>query len=637
MAKNGRDNSRDSLKHALKDAVREELEDAHADGELRLGPNGVIFPGDEKRSRAPREFELGKELKSHDEVVIDELLASVPRNQGYYLKLYKEKAPNEFELKSRIDNYDSWSDMEWEVTSIVRQFTAKSPQLAIKWGSGRYRIIIWRDGGLRGPKYKPIDFVVDAQEPEQFNNNNNNNNNGNGNNLSHVDIEEKVRSQVATLGELVKTLQSVNPTTSPDQVQKLLGDSFKAGVEINKSANSGESSTMGAVLAAMIQNMNRPVTPQLDIAQLITALATLFNKPTPDLSFLGAPIPVVDPIDQLIKLRAAGIIPTPTTPPPDDMEKTLSMVTRLADLANLFGRGNGDSSPVTELIRTIGPQVGKVVSDITGSINKMAESNTRRVNSSSTGKNTEKEVQQTVSSPNSVSKSLAEQPQQINSSPNSTEASMLPVFLSIKTAIETNDIGFYPQLGDLIVQFLGENKLAELVDGTLAPKLVLSQVAVYGGPFFLSYAAELYLGEFIKALNEQQQNEIIAECLRCDIEYVFNSTEELTADPLCPQCGTKLGDANANKSSDVNKMEAKKENEKQKSTISSFGTGINEGIVETSGTSLGDTSVKALKKVKNTLRDSKSVKTLGKSLGMAFILIAQFSITAILTTVMILT
>lgn len=113
--------------------------------------------------RSGPEF-FSQNAKHRDELVIDELLASVPRNQGYYLKLYRNVGPNQYELKQRIDNYDAWTDLEWEITSIVRHNTKLNPS---KWGSGTYRIVIWRDSGIRnGSKYRPTEFYIDAQEPE---------------------------------------------------------------------------------------------------------------------------------------------------------------------------------------------------------------------------------------------------------------------------------------------------------------------------------------------------------------------------------------------------------------------------------------------------------------------------------------
>lgn len=73
---------------------------------------------------------------------LDELLAKIPVKSGYYLKLYKEISPNEFEFKVRIDHWEEWSDMEWEIVQIVK----RNPKE--RWGSGKYRVIPFREGGF---------------------------------------------------------------------------------------------------------------------------------------------------------------------------------------------------------------------------------------------------------------------------------------------------------------------------------------------------------------------------------------------------------------------------------------------------------------------------------------------------------
>src|SRR3989304_6862853 len=142
------------------DLIKEEVARLNADHP----DDDELHPSDFK---VVRDKQLGQAEVADDERVLDELLASIPRNQGYYLKLYKELRPTDFEFKLRVDNYDTWTDLEWEISSLVRAYTDKQPN---KWGSGRYRIIIWRDGGVRGPKYKPIDFMIDALEPPTQNN-----------------------------------------------------------------------------------------------------------------------------------------------------------------------------------------------------------------------------------------------------------------------------------------------------------------------------------------------------------------------------------------------------------------------------------------------------------------------------------
>jgi len=512
---------RDNLKHALRDAVKDELENLHADEELELGKNGVIFPGESEL----RGLNFDKKVKSRDEIVLDELLASVPRNQGYYLKLYKEKNPNEFELKQRIDNYETWSDMEWEITSIVRQYTNKSQALADKWGSGRYRVIIWRDGGLRGPKYKPIDFIIDAQESEQFEKNTHKN--GNNGYMSQMDVEEKVKSQVATLGELIKTLQSVNPNVSPEQTQKLLSDSFKAGIE----TKAGESSTLGTLLTALLPALiNKPVTtaPQPDIASIVGALGNIISSSTQANKI--EPIQQLDPIDLLIKLKQAGLIPETNTQKEDPTTKTLELISQLMPLMQNLTGGGSDTSPLTELIRVVGPQVGKVISDITNTVNTVV---TKGRITPSNKPSVIVESSTPIPTQSSVLTSNEQTLQPILTSE-------LPVFKAIKIAAENKDITFYPQLEDLTMRIMTEEQFSQLINNQLDPASILTQIAKFGGDFFVTPMASEYFNNFIAWKKIQIANEIIAACEQCKTEFVFTTQAEFEQDNKCPECDTIL-------------------------------------------------------------------------------------------------
>lgn len=208
------------------------------------------FPSDDEFGRGDLQDLSGPERfaerqKSHDEVVIDELLASVPTNRGYYLKLMKEVMPNQYEFKMRINHYDQWADLQYEIAKIVTEMTRKSPT---RWGSGRYKTVVWNDGGMRGEKYPDSEFLIDAGEIDAG---------------SSVAAGERIEPHAylqAQLGNMQQFMESVKgfmpPQADPAKTTELLGNAYMKGME----GKQGESNNMVLMMQTMMSSMMNMVT-----------------------------------------------------------------------------------------------------------------------------------------------------------------------------------------------------------------------------------------------------------------------------------------------------------------------------------------------------------------------------------------
>lgn len=432
-------------KKAAADTIKEELKLLKAEQDVATDIDEEFDPSTIRTGRlgAPH---LGDRQLANDEKVIDELLTSVPQNQGYYLKLYKEVRPNEYELKKRIDNYDSWTDLEWEINSIVRSYTTKQPD---KWGSGRYRIVIWKDGGLRGPKHKPIDFLVDAQELLNPNPNNQSNSSGLGD----------VKEQLGTLSELVKSFSAMNPQVSPAETQKLLSESFQLGLGA-KGAASSESNSLTAALIAMMSEQMKSSRSDPTLIALLTELTRTTQK---------------DPLASLKSLKEAGLLG-------DDKKSSVSQLTELAQLMEVIQdlKGGGSSSTAGEIVKALSPHIGEAIGLLREGVQAFQGLKNRKAIQGAPQIPT-----QTVPTANPK---LSE--------PNIPDH---PLLKEIYTAVEKNDHNYFPKLVHGIGYWVenGDQYLQAAIEGVLSPDQVQSFLVDMGGEYFRQGKVKAYMTSFI--------------------------------------------------------------------------------------------------------------------------------------------
>lgn len=341
-----------SRKSAIRDIVKEQGEslfgeiNPHADEELQMGdiPSG------------PAEFARG--AVHRDECVIDELLASVPKNQGYYLKLYRVVGPNQFELKERIDTYDGWSDLEWEVTSIVRHRTKQQPS---KWGSGSYRVVIWREGGLRGTKYRPIDLFVDAQDPDVLDQKTD---------PPMLDPTEAFRNNMGTFSEMMNAMRMIMPQqVNPADMQKQMGDSFRQGLAASANESTQTTNAMAMMMTTMMTMMKemittiRPptdVTPREDPSSMLSKTLSVMR----DMGMMPQHHKEKSLGETMIELKAMGFDPFKQNDPLAQINQMKSIAGLLTDF---MGAGGAEKPTLAEkLVDAIIPIVPSVLSNIKG-------------------------------------------------------------------------------------------------------------------------------------------------------------------------------------------------------------------------------------------------------------------------------
>jgi hypothetical protein len=489
----------------------------HTDQSVDIGKNQILPDslgniGEGRADKYPRQ--------STEEKIVDELLITVPRAQGYYLKLYKELGPNEMELKLRIDQYEFWGDLEWEVTKLVREHTKKHPR---KWGSGKYVIIVWNDKGMRGQKRPPVPIYVDAQESEY--------------DLNKAEtVAPTVEEKISEFTQLTKAIGAMNPVVSPTDQAKIMADTFKAGQEAAGSKVAGETSALAAMMTGMfgmmmkVMEAQRPVAPAIDPIMMV-----LLNKLIGD-SGNGK----TDVIKMLGELRTAGLIPNPKD---QGLESELHKMLALKEVAEAFGGGGGgaDESTLSTLIRTLGPKVPEMIGNVTQTVNKVVDFNKKKLDAMGTAAQIKKVPGQPIPVKEVTS------PQEAKRKENEEKMKIFLKILTDKLYLYVSNKN-YESFDDVSEKLKllthGQPILTDAIkQGSMSKDDVIKFVMQYDQEHYIydneKMLLDQYVTEYIQYLKEEQIQKppFIAICTECGVEYNYDTEQDFIQDAKdCDNC-----------------------------------------------------------------------------------------------------
>ncbi len=447
---------------------------------------------------APK-FVENKGKIDEESIALDSLLASVPKAQGYYLKLSKEVGTNNFEHKMKIDNWETWTDLENEISNIVKNKTIKAPT---RWGSGHYRVIVWREGGLREAR-KPMDFYIDADEPELPSWHPSNQNSG-----PNFDPA----AQISQLKEFMSLQDQLNPKVQPADVLKMQNESFMKGMELAQVNKNGETSGMAAVMQSMATMMTgmlslvmaqitnkpvvpEPVNPSSILKDNIEMLGNLMGNKEKSKSIIDLVLELktigidigggnkTTLADTIKELQAIGIKIGGTGNEPESLDKELSKVEKIVNMATGLAsavKGGDSASTVTDkLVEILAPKVPEMISNITGAVSNYSEASRAR-SAAMTG---------TMTGTMTGIKPSAGTSNQQKSTESGDDMSLFgfhPMFKELYTSISANDVNKFPYITNQIVGLLGEQMIKDIVTGTLTPDKLSAMIQQYGGSKFKS-------------------------------------------------------------------------------------------------------------------------------------------------------
>lgn len=478
-----------SLDKAVKDIAKELAEET-----IEKEMNKFIESQSEELTYQDPEL---KELSSQ-ELVIDGLLSTIPRSEGYYIKLYKEVGSGKFEYKERIDDYEHWTDLESEIVNIIK---AKTKQFGnVKWGSGKYKLMVFKEGE-RGFHKKPVTFLIDADEEMQA-----------------TKETDNFQYKLQEMGNFMKQIKEVTQpeTTALDihSTSKLITESFKEGMNLMKNSIPQEKT----------QN---PM-------ELITAVLTIIEK----LGFFNKP-QQQDPFDLLLKMKQLGMIKMAGEDTDKEKDDPIEQVSRITELIHAVAPFTGNvsaekPSAIMELVRILGPQVPKIVENITGTINKVAEIS--KIKTAERFGLNPAEIEH-------MPQMTEEIPLQETSIKKSeVPASMNPIVKQIHDAVNNNDITYYAQLQNLMKIYVNKDIIENLISGEVVIESFLTSLStMLNQPFLTDDKTKLYFTNFIEHFKaEKEANTIIAKCLTCETEYAFSTLTDFELDTKICDCGGML-------------------------------------------------------------------------------------------------
>lgn len=297
------------------------------------------------------------DMQSKDERVLDELLASIPRSQGYYLKLYKEVLPNKFEYKMRIENYDTWSDLEYEIAQIVIAQTMKFPQ---RWGSGLYRVVIWKEGGIRErEKYRPIDFIVDAGDADKPSLQDG---------VRGESEREQFNTQLDTLTHLLNAVRQVVPAApDPAQMQRNYLESFLAGQNAGGNSNNQMMQMFTAMMTAMTSMMGNIIASKNGHSEsqpFENQLAKMMEV-MKGFGVLGQQNPQKTLPETLAEMKLLGFDPFQKTDPLEQVAKIKGLITSVTDLVPGQGQVKVEKPSIMEkLVEHLAPHIPAAIGNL---------------------------------------------------------------------------------------------------------------------------------------------------------------------------------------------------------------------------------------------------------------------------------
>ena len=343
---------KDAKNVPLGDIIKEEADEAKAE---QFGADEE-FDVDRDLGFGAGPGQFHRSAVDKDAMVIDELLMSLPKNQGYYLKLYREIMPGKFEFKDQINNYDTWTDLELEVCNLVKAMTRKFG--AKKWGSGLYRLIIWKTGGIREKnKYPAIDVIVDAGDNEDAAANIH---------TGKVDPIEAANEQLGALGNMLSAVQGIMPKPVDPNVQfSAIANAFIQGKGEQSNGNNQMMQMMMTMMTAMITAITQrpagptPELPEVQMARQFEMVKNMHALVAPQSSG-AAPKSL---LEQITELKALGI----------DLFKKEDTIETLAKLKAIMSASSElapGAAPVErpgifeKLVDAIAPSIPRIIGDL---------------------------------------------------------------------------------------------------------------------------------------------------------------------------------------------------------------------------------------------------------------------------------
>jgi len=479
--------------------------------------------------------------KDQDEIAVDELLAGLSNKAGWYLKLSKEIAANEYQFKIKITDFETWTDLELQIVNIVRVNTKRDPR---RWGSGRYMIVAWNENGLRDKK-PPRYIEVDAEEPVDVNSA-----------PAVTGTATSPSEQLGAVADLLKTMNLLSPPTSPQDHLKLLTESYVAGQSAagTKEASGNQSSMMMMVMMmGMMKEMVTSMRPgniptQPSSTDTMKDMLTMMTQ----LGVIGSPKD--DVIATIGKFREAGLITQPAV-----VQDPMEQLTKLKQIASLFSEltpGGEPPSLINKLIDILAPAIPGMIANISNTVDKVAMLKKQALEAGGNGTRPQParvfQVPPTAEQPQS-------QPEAAEPPPTTFEVKENPVqeteMINISrfthelfNIVMTDDRTKYGYISDVLKSFFGDVVETGLRTRVMTADTLIGYIKSFDTKRYNTPEANDKLQTYVKAYVDSIQGNVTTysvKCSKCGAICEFDSKEEWDTLPDSEKiCGFELNPGN---------------------------------------------------------------------------------------------
>lgn len=440
-----------------------------------------------------------------DEEQISGLFSRCASNEGFYLKVYR-RHPVPKEMGGRpvflldITQPEVIEDLESELLRIGQQ---------MMWPDGLYEAKLFKRGepGIQGARRMALQFPkTPISSPGIL---------GVPNNGSANAFE--TLSQTAKLIKELKEASDSGPSThpasvNPESIMAAVTEAYKAGISASQGNQNNSSSILEIV--KVLKELAPPQPKGPDILSILKEVGA-FSSPKKDDDFF----------EKLLKMKELGLFGS-TVPAPDPTAKALELLTSMLPLVQSLGGGGGETSPVTELIRVLGPQAGKMVEDITSTVKDVIAHKTKPVNPQTRPSSVPpvpvpgKEIREIESDDEKEERTKG-------------EGDMMKLLTEVKTAVLNYDTTYFPKLQEVVISNMEDEVYDNLINGLVPVDNIIAQMKPFAGPEIDSPQARNYLEEFI---SWAKAREVEGVCGNCGEMFTFFNIEELGKDSKCQNC-----------------------------------------------------------------------------------------------------
>lgn len=445
----------------------------------------------------------------NDEEQVSELFSRCNSNEGFYIKIYR-RFPVPKEYGSRpvflldLTQPEAIEDLESELLRVGQQMS---------WPDGLYEAKLFKRGepGIQAARRIPLQFPKTPISSPGIS--------GVHNNGSSSAFE--TLSQTA---KLIKELQEASgpgtqqgSSVKPEAILAAVTEAYRAGIEASKASSSGNPPPSVLEIMKVMKELAPPQPSHDTLAPILQGIvAPLLAKLT-----APAPLPQAQPdfLSIMMKMKELGLFGAKET---DPTTKALEILGSLAPiLQGMGGGGGGETSALVEVIRVLGPQMGKIVSDVTGTVREAISAKTQ--------------IPSTPSVPYTPPRPTQSLPPQV---PQQTEQEkeMFKLLAEVKRAILSMDQSYYPKLQELLMSNIDETTYESLMNGTIPIDTIISQLKPYA-PEADSPNARQYFNEFVSWAKER---EVEGVCKACGETFTYISKEDMNKDPKCSVCGGEV-------------------------------------------------------------------------------------------------